>query len=325
MPCAGCEAVHEDVGRLPLSGCTVADVLAVVNGNEWRSLRRSIFFDNALPERCLRTNCRFWKDADEDLDHLLSLYETARKAVDSEGAILFPTAVTLELSSTCNLWCAGCVCGTVRSRRKNCPPPHFLPTGTAMTVLETCKWGEAEVEVVRLHGRGEPLLHRDFYMIAERAKALYPQAPLRVDTNANFDYDSRLKVLDRVLCSVDGYDQASYEQYRRRGDYLKAKKFMADAIADGAKVTWKYILFDGITDTDEALESALKQSVEIGIPVWIMYSHTGGTGINKTALTFEEVDEAVKRAEAKVPGSQVVIYDIRRAFASRHGDKREVV
>ena len=126
----------------------------------------------------------------------------------------FPTRIHIESTNICNLDCLFCPYGR-QKRRKG-----YMGMTLFQKIVQECKGREIKIW---FHFLGEPLLHRDLpTMIAYAKNQGLPQVGF--STNAFFltrELAEKLiqAGLDRLECSVDGVDPASYQRLRRSKEF----------------------------------------------------------------------------------------------------------
>lgn len=253
VPCGPCDMLNSPLGRLSADSAG-GDLLEIFNGPEMRVMRRKLYYNDELPAYC--RGCRLWKGVKESEP----LRELALQEISRGGVVSTVGDVHLEVSNICNLQCPGCALTTQGSKIDG---DRLMPEWLFGIVVNTLL-AMGGARSVTLFGRGESILHPLLPKFVQTLKGLLPATALQLDTNANAKFDTRLSVIDSLYCSIDGYNQTSYEQYRRGGDYERATQFVADARSAGGHPVWKYILFDGITDTDEALKSVVSEAIRCG-------------------------------------------------------------
>ncbi|MBC8045050.1 MAG: SPASM domain-containing protein [Rhizobacter sp.] len=140
---------------------------------------------------------------------------TLSKAIKSPVVWGKPISVSYEPTNYCNLRCPECPSG-LRSMAR--------PTGTTDdldTYRQLLSELAAESLYVQLYFQGEPYLNPKFFEMVETATAhnLYSST----STNAHYLTDEHCKHtidagLDKLIISIDGTTQQSYETYRVGGD-----------------------------------------------------------------------------------------------------------
>lgn len=136
-----------------------------------------------------------------------------KKAVNS----FFPVAISFEPTTSCNLRCPECPSG-LRSFTR--------PTGMLNFDLykNTINQLSDYVMYMTFYFQGEPYLHKDFLTMVKyaNAKKIYTAT----STNAHYlNYENAIETvksgLDRLIISIDGTSQDTYQQYRIGGDIEK--------------------------------------------------------------------------------------------------------
>ncbi len=125
-----------------------------------------------------------------------------------------PWAASFEPTTSCNLRCPECPSGLRAFKR---------PTGKA-DIEQFREWAKqlaSTVAWLNLYFQGEPLLHHDLGKILQIARQLRFYTAL--STNGHFLTEENCRTLienklSRLIISLDGLDQKSYEKYRRGGD-----------------------------------------------------------------------------------------------------------
>ncbi len=127
-----------------------------------------------------------------------------------------PYMLRIEPTNVCNLRCPGCATGM----RINPRPKGYLKPTNLQGVLAQIK---RHLLLVRLDGLGEPFLHPEILELiglchaAGAATAVSSHFGLKTFDVAN-PRDIVRSGLDHLIVSIDGPDQAIYEQYRVGGD-----------------------------------------------------------------------------------------------------------
>lgn len=130
-----------------------------------------------------------------------------------------PAFASVEPTTACNLSCPECPAGTGKFFRKkgNIKKEDFC--NYIDKLLPNLIW-------LNLYFQGEPFLHPQFMdMIAYAGKKNIYTA---TSTNGHFLTDENCKALidaglDRIVISIDGLDQETYQRYRRGGDVNTVK------------------------------------------------------------------------------------------------------
>ncbi len=130
-----------------------------------------------------------------------------------------PDRMYLECTNACNLKCVMCPTGLGMVTR----PKGFMDYDLFTQIIDEMA---PRVKTTTLHIWGEPLLHPRIYdMIAYcHRRGLHSE----ISTNATLlDEESSRKILDAELGAIylclDGATKETYEQVRRRGDFLETR------------------------------------------------------------------------------------------------------
>lgn len=140
-----------------------------------------------------------------------------------------PFALSIEPTTSCNLRCPECPSG-LRSFTR---PTGMLEVELFQKALDDCS---KDLIYLILYFQGEPYLHPNFHNMVSMAKSrkLY----VATSTNAHYLTDEHARAtvesgLDRLIISLDGTDQSTYESYRIGGKIEK--------VLEGAKnlIKWR--------------------------------------------------------------------------------------
>jgi len=128
-----------------------------------------------------------------------------------------PFALSIEPTTSCNLRCPECPSG-LRSFTR---PTGMLEVELFQKALDDCS---KDLIYLILYFQGEPYLHPNFHNMVYLAKSrkLY----VATSTNAHYLTDEHARAtvesgLDRLIISLDGTDQSTYESYRIGGKIEK--------------------------------------------------------------------------------------------------------
>lgn len=124
-----------------------------------------------------------------------------------------PPAISVELSSCCNLACPECVTGAGLLTRK----ASFISYSLAADIAAQLR---GHVISAWLSFQGEPMMHPEFFRIAELFRGMNPV----ISTNGHYlDRENCISLagspLKKIIVSYDGVSQGSYTVYRRGGDH----------------------------------------------------------------------------------------------------------
>ena len=175
-----------------------------------------------------------------------------------------PFSLDFEPTTSCNLGCPECPSGLKKfSRPKGMLDPIFFNQ-----IISQVK---GEVFYLMFYFQGEPYLNKNFLEMVNLAKKF--KMYVATSTNAHFiteDIANRtvLSGLDRMIISIDGIGQASYEKYRVFGDYSKVisgTKKMVEAkrkLGKGPHLIWQFIVFK---HNEHQIEDVKKLGKELGV------------------------------------------------------------
>ncbi len=128
-----------------------------------------------------------------------------------------PISISIEPTTSCNLRCPECPSG----KREFTRPTGMLEKGFFKNTIDEI---HHKILYLIFYFQGEPYLNPDFLEMVKYAssKNIYTAT----STNAHFlDEDNARKTvesgLDRLIISIDGTTQETYEQYRVGGDLKK--------------------------------------------------------------------------------------------------------
>lgn len=185
-----------------------------------------------------------------------------------------PPILQIEPTAACNLRCPQKACdqNLIRKHRRT----MFMSLEQFQRLMDEVG---PETETINFFNFGEPFLHPDAISMLAYAKKVNPQLFILSDTNGHF-FKSREKQeaivesgIDRLVFSVDGAAQSSYEKYRVGGNIEAALAAMRGIVEirnraglEKPEVIWKYILFR-TNDSDEEIRKAEEMAREIGVPL----------------------------------------------------------
>ena len=176
-----------------------------------------------------------------------------------------PLNISIEPTTNCNLGCPECPSGLKNFTR---------PTGNIN--LDFYKKAIDEVAdkliYLYLYFQGEPYMHPDFLQLVKYAseQKIYTVT----STNAHFLTERKAietveSGLDRILISIDGTTQNSYEQYRVGGSLDKVVEGTKNLIGAKRKLQSKspHIIFQFLVvkPNENEIESVRKLAEEIGV------------------------------------------------------------
>ncbi|MGB0404047.1 MAG: radical SAM/SPASM domain-containing protein [Salibacteraceae bacterium] len=176
-----------------------------------------------------------------------------------------PVSISIEPTTSCNLGCPECPSGLKKFSR----PTGNLNQSLAESVFKELK---NSLHYVTFYFQGEPYIHPKFLDLVKKAKAqnLYTAT----STNAHFLRDKVAKEtvesgLDRLIISIDGTSQETYEQYRINGKL--------DKVIEGTKniLKWKkelnsatpHVIFQFlvVSHNEHQVEEVKKLGADLGV------------------------------------------------------------
>lgn len=159
----------------------------------------------------------------------------------------YPYWLTIDPTNICNLGCPFCPTGQRRNSRPSIMMSFKMfkkiidELGTYLLHIDLCNWGE-------------PLLNKNIYEMIPYAKKF--QCSIKIDTNFNVKFDEKdaetmiQTGLDKIIVSLDGASQSTYEIYRRGGDFKKVIENMKLLIkkkkelnAKNPFIQWQFLVF----------------------------------------------------------------------------------
>jgi radical SAM protein with 4Fe4S-binding SPASM domain len=177
----------------------------------------------------------------------------------------FPFSLSIEPTTACNLACPECPSGLKQFSR----PTGKLDLNVHKQMLEQVK---PSVFYVNYYFQGEPFLHPQFLDLIREAKLA--KMYTATSTNAHFiDKAKALEIidsgLDRLIISVDGITQATYEQYRVNGSLskvLEASAFLVEAKKERKSAT-PFLIFQflAVKPNEAEIPAVFTLAKEIGI------------------------------------------------------------
>lgn len=143
-----------------------------------------------------------------------------------------PYSLSIEPTNHCNLKCPECPSGNDDLGRKR----GYMDMGLYQKVLD-----EAAVHLVwlMLYFQGEPFLHSDLTAMVRYAKR--KNVYTCISTNGHFLSIQVCREIihsgtDRLIISLDGSDQETYEKYRIKGNLQKVKEGIEKLSAEKRKM-----------------------------------------------------------------------------------------
>lgn len=176
-----------------------------------------------------------------------------------------PTSLAIEPTTSCNLRCPECPSG-LRSFTR---PTGMLAVQTFQKVIDELA---PTLTYLTLYFQGEPYLHPNFFELIKvaSAKKIYTAT----STNAHYlSEQNAVKTvqsgLDRIIISVDGTTQETYEQYRVGGELKKVLEGTKNLIAAKKQLKSKtpYVVFQFLVvkPNEHQLDEMAVLAKEIGV------------------------------------------------------------
>ena len=164
----------------------------------------------------------------------MSVYKTKeayRKAWDNAFTVdpKVPLSIDIELASLCNLACPFCYWGESefqeemkKSDKDGNALKRFMPMGMAKRIIDEAAY--LGVPALKMNGRGESTLHKDFSEIVQYAASKNAFHEILVNTNANCSEKAipGLMAATKVMVSLDSLDPDRYLRMRVGGDMVTA-------------------------------------------------------------------------------------------------------
>lgn len=176
-----------------------------------------------------------------------------------------PTSLTIEPTTACNLGCPECPSGLKSFTR----PTGNLKGDTVDIILN--ELGK-ELTYVNFYFQGEPYIHRSFLEMVEKAHKA--KIFTTTSTNGHFLNDSVAKKtvesgLDKLIISLDGTTQETYESYRINGDLEKViqgtKRIIAWKKELKSKTPLVVFQFLVVKPNEHQIEDAVNLAEQIGV------------------------------------------------------------
>ncbi len=187
---------------------------------------------------------------------------------------IFPEKLIFEYNANCNLSCPGCDrIGITKNRNVQKMDETILRH--AYQAIEEIK---DHLTDVGFYNHGEPFLYEDSpYVLKEIKRIVGDQTVVMTSTNGtlidkNDIYKQIIKSgIDKIVFSIDGIDEKTYQQYRKGGEFRKAIENMKKTIAYKKSlnltkpiIIWRYIIFN-YNDSEAMLQKAANMSKQFGV------------------------------------------------------------
>lgn len=128
-----------------------------------------------------------------------------------------PVAASIEPNNTCNLRCPECPAGNNELTRDQ----GFMSPSLFRSVIDQLS---PQLAYLTLYFQGEPYLNKQLFEFISYARSR--KIFVATSTNGHFFNEKTIRQtiesgLNKLIISVDGFDQQSYESYRKGGDFNK--------------------------------------------------------------------------------------------------------
>jgi len=177
----------------------------------------------------------------------------------------YPIAISIEPTTSCNLRCPECPSG-LRSFSR---PIGMLAPELNKSIIDQLR---KELTYITYYFQGEPYLNKDFLSMVGYAS----KRNIYTATSSNGHYldDDNCKVtiesgLKRLIISIDGTNQSSYEKYRIGGNFNKVIEGTKNIVHWKKKlksktpfIVWQFIVFG---HNEHEVDDVQKLSKEIGV------------------------------------------------------------
>ena len=176
----------------------------------------------------------------------------------------FPTSIAIEPTTACNLRCPECPSG-LRSFTR---PTGKLDSGFYQKIIEELR---DHLTYLTFYFQGEPYLHPEFLEMVKYASnnKIYTTT----STNAHFLNDEQAKKtiesgLDRLIISVDGSTQETYESYRKEGQLEKVLEGTKNVVKwkrklrSNIKIVWQFLV---VRPNEHQVPEIKKMGKKIGV------------------------------------------------------------
>lgn len=176
-----------------------------------------------------------------------------------------PFSLSIEPTTACNLGCPECPSGLKQFTR----PTGKLNPGLHQKMLSQVR---STVFYINYYFQGEPFLHPEFLALIKQAKK--EKIYTATSTNAHFiTNDVAEKIvqsgLDRLIISIDGLTQKTYENYRVHGNLSKVIEGSKAMVAAKNKLRSKtpHLIFQflAVKSNEHEIEGVFKLGAELGI------------------------------------------------------------
>lgn len=189
-------------------------------------------------------------------------YSLLSKNIKHKGE---PWSLSLETGTFCNLSCLECPSGQKQFTR----PTGTMSLDTFKHIID--KQYQTLIWLI-LYFQGEPYLNKSFFHMVSYAKS--KKIFTTTSTNGHFlNKENAIKTvnsgLDRLIISLDGLDQTTYEKYRVGGNLAQVKKGIQNLVETKKELKKSHpfivIQFIVFKTNEHQLEEAKKLKKELGV------------------------------------------------------------
>lgn len=207
----------------------------------------------------------------------------------------FPKRVHLETQAYCNLNCFSCHRSIIANVRGN--EMRMKSSLVERIVQEVGK--SKQVKEFNLFGYGEPFLDPRTVSIVEKVSEERPDIHTRISTNgiplSNMKLSRRVVYsgLKKLVFSIDGIDQTTYEKYQRGGKLNLALKGLENVLVarrdlnfQTPRVIWQCLLFRWNDQTNH-IKKAREIAEQLGVDeLDFQFTISPITGISRRYFRF---------------------------------------
>lgn len=212
-----------------------------------------------------------------------------------------PETVRLDVSTVCQLRCAGC---GFQAGGKDDLGRGFL------TIEDFKRFADMNpfVKKIEISNYGEPFLNPDLVQIMYEAKARSIQLTCMNGSNFNTVSEEQMHAMVEtgfrsIRLSIDGASQEVYSKYRIGGDFdrvignvRRLQALKEQAKTDLPKLDWQYVLME---HNELEIGKAKKLAAELGIPIVFKYNWDPTyKPVNREYITKQTGLTALTRAES---------------------------
>jgi radical SAM protein with 4Fe4S-binding SPASM domain len=180
------------------------------------------------------------------------------KTLKSSHISGMPLALSLEPTTACNLGCPECPSGLKKFTRKT----GNLTTSLNKKIIDELKHN---LSYINYYFQGEPYINPNFFEFISYANS--KKIFCSTSTNGHFLNDSNCEKtiksgLKRLIISIDGNDQKTYEEYRKNGEYKKVIKGTKNILKWKKKLNsqFPHVIFQFlVVKTNEHLVNEMKE------------------------------------------------------------------